>query len=56
MATNFKSLLPVIDISPLVVKCDDSNMAEDADVAKVVRKLDKACRDAGFLQIADQLF
>ncbi|EFH52239.1 hypothetical protein ARALYDRAFT_348065 [Arabidopsis lyrata subsp. lyrata] len=51
MATNFKSLLPVIDISPLVVKCDDSNMAEDADVAKVVRKLDKACRDAGFFYV-----
>ncbi|CAA0385314.1 unnamed protein product [Arabidopsis thaliana] len=88
MATNFKSLLPVIgtdetlnslfsanvaliikvfilnlketkmhetmvfvDISPLVVKCDDANMAEDAGVAEVVGKLDRACRDAGFFYV-----
>ncbi|VVB03895.1 unnamed protein product [Arabis nemorensis] len=60
MATDFKSLLPVIgiqhkyhshnqNISPLLVKCDDFDMMEDAGVAEVVRKLDRACRDVGFL-------
>ncbi|EOA25663.1 hypothetical protein CARUB_v10019014mg [Capsella rubella] len=51
MATNFKSVLPVIDISPLVVKCDDPNMADDACVAEVVRKLDSACREVGFFYV-----
>ncbi|CAA7055973.1 unnamed protein product [Microthlaspi erraticum] len=51
MATDFKSLLPVIDISPLLVKCDDSHMMEDAAVAEVVEKLDRACRDVGFFYL-----
>ncbi|KAF8104890.1 hypothetical protein N665_0166s0071 [Sinapis alba] len=51
MATNFKSHLPIIDISPLLVKCDDSDMMEDAGVAEVVGKLDRACRDVGFFYV-----
>ncbi|CAA7055902.1 unnamed protein product [Microthlaspi erraticum] len=50
MATDFKSL-PVIDISPLLLKCDDPDMAEDTGVLEVVRQLDKACRDAGFFYV-----
>ncbi|XP_010515383.1 PREDICTED: probable 2-oxoglutarate-dependent dioxygenase At3g49630 isoform X3 [Camelina sativa] len=50
MATDFKSL-PVIDISPLLLKCDDPDMAEDAGVTEVVRQLDRACRDAGFFYV-----
>ncbi|KFK33444.1 hypothetical protein AALP_AA5G014900, partial [Arabis alpina] len=51
MATDFKSLLPIIDISPLLAKCDDSHMMEDAGVAEVVGKLDRACRDVGFFYV-----
>ncbi|KAL1195058.1 putative 2-oxoglutarate-dependent dioxygenase [Cardamine amara subsp. amara] len=51
MTTDFKSQLPIIDISPLLVKCDDSDMAEDAGVAEVVGKLDRACRDVGFFYV-----
>ncbi|KAG2329453.1 hypothetical protein Bca4012_020983 [Brassica carinata] len=50
MATDFKSL-PVIDISPLLLKCDDPDMAEDPGVIQVVRQLDRACRDAGFFYV-----
>ncbi|CAA0385437.1 unnamed protein product [Arabidopsis thaliana] len=50
MATDFKSL-PVIDISRLLLKCDDPDMAEDVGVAEVVQQLDKACRDAGFFYV-----
>ncbi|XP_018515364.1 probable 2-oxoglutarate-dependent dioxygenase At3g49630 isoform X7 [Brassica rapa] len=56
MATNFKPHLPIIDISPLLVKCaackcDDPDMMDDTGVAKVVRKLDRACRDVGFFYV-----
>ncbi|KAG7633827.1 Oxoglutarate/iron-dependent dioxygenase, partial [Arabidopsis suecica] len=51
MVTDFKSLLPVIDISPLLAKCDDFDMAEDAGVVEVVGKLDRACRDVGFFYV-----
>ncbi|KAG2329509.1 hypothetical protein Bca52824_000689 [Brassica carinata] len=51
MATNFKSHLPIIDIGPLLVKCDDSDMMDDTGVAEVVRKLDRACRDVGFFYV-----
>ncbi|XP_010550355.1 PREDICTED: probable 2-oxoglutarate-dependent dioxygenase At3g49630 [Tarenaya hassleriana] len=50
MATDFKSL-PVIDVGPLLDKCDDPDMAEDAGVAEVVRQLHRACRDAGFFYV-----
>ncbi|KAK6151210.1 hypothetical protein DH2020_016142 [Rehmannia glutinosa] len=50
MATDFKSI-PLIDISPLVEKWDDPNMAQDKGVAEVVRKLDQACREAGFFYV-----
>ncbi|KAF3575059.1 hypothetical protein F2Q69_00061452 [Brassica cretica] len=50
MATDFKSL-PVIDISPLLLKCDDPDMAEDPGVIQVVKQLDRACRDAGFFYV-----
>lgn len=39
------------DISPLVAKSDDENMAEDEGVCEVVRQLDKACREAGFFYV-----
>lgn len=39
------------DISPLVAKCDDPNVAQDKDVAEVVRLLDQACREAGFFYV-----
>ncbi|KAJ9564046.1 hypothetical protein OSB04_000012 [Centaurea solstitialis] len=39
------------DISPLVAKCDDPDVAEDKDVAEVVRLLDQACREAGFFYV-----
>ncbi|KAK6151197.1 hypothetical protein DH2020_016129 [Rehmannia glutinosa] len=50
MATDFKSI-PLIDISPLVEKWDDPNMAQDKGVVEVVRKLDQACREAGFFYV-----
>ncbi|KAA8547131.1 hypothetical protein F0562_003560 [Nyssa sinensis] len=50
MATDFKSI-PLIDISPLLAKWDDLNMAEDEGVAEVVSKLDRACREAGFFYV-----
>ncbi|KAL6966028.1 hypothetical protein U1Q18_045504 [Sarracenia purpurea var. burkii] len=50
MATIFKSI-PIIDISPLLAKCGDPNMAEDQGVAEVVRQLDRACREAGFFYV-----
>ncbi|KAM7520440.1 hypothetical protein LguiB_019402 [Lonicera macranthoides] len=50
MATDFKSI-PLIDISPLVAKWDDPNMAEDKGVAGVIRQLDQACREAGFFYV-----
>ncbi|XAR57770.1 Aminocyclopropanecarboxylate oxidase [Bertholletia excelsa] len=50
MATDFKSI-PLIDISPLVAKWDDPNMAHDQAVDEVVRQIDKACREAGFFYV-----
>nr|XP_043606313.1 probable 2-oxoglutarate-dependent dioxygenase At3g50210 isoform X2 [Erigeron canadensis] len=50
MSTDFQSI-PLIDISPLVAKCDDPNVAEYNDVAQVVRHLDQACREAGFFYV-----
>lgn len=50
MATDFKSI-PIIDVSPLIAKSDDPNMAEDAGVRQVVELLDKACREAGFFYL-----
>ncbi|KFK23625.1 hypothetical protein AALP_AAs58509U000100, partial [Arabis alpina] len=38
-------------ISPLLLKCDGSDMMEDAGMAEVVRKLDQACRDIGFFYV-----
>ncbi|KAL1824281.1 hypothetical protein DCAR_0312338 [Daucus carota subsp. sativus] len=50
MSTDFQSI-PLIDISPLVEKWDDSNMTQDDGVMEVVRQLDKACREAGFFYV-----
>ncbi|XP_057969144.1 probable 2-oxoglutarate-dependent dioxygenase At3g50210 isoform X2 [Malania oleifera] len=47
MATDFQSI-PIIDVGPLLTKCDDPKMAEDPGVSEVVRQLDQACREAGF--------
>ncbi|KAE8673987.1 putative 2-oxoglutarate-dependent dioxygenase [Hibiscus syriacus] len=48
MATDFKSI-PIIDIAPLLAKCDDPKMAQDPGVCEVVKQLEKACREAGFI-------
>ncbi|PIA56577.1 hypothetical protein AQUCO_00700727v1 [Aquilegia coerulea] len=50
MASDFKSI-PVIDISGLLVKCNDPNMAKDEGVCHVVKQLDKACKEAGFFYV-----
>ncbi|PIN01119.1 Iron/ascorbate family oxidoreductase [Handroanthus impetiginosus] len=50
MATNFQSI-PLIDISPLVEKWNDPNMAQDEGVAEVVQQLAQACREAGFFYV-----
>ncbi|XP_024036788.1 probable 2-oxoglutarate-dependent dioxygenase At3g50210 isoform X1 [Citrus clementina] len=50
MATDFKSI-PIIDVSPLVAKCEDPKMAEDPGVSQVVKQLDKACKEAGFFYV-----
>ncbi|KAJ6419844.1 hypothetical protein OIU84_029880 [Salix udensis] len=50
MATDFKSI-PIIDISPLVAKCDDPKRVQDPDVLEVVGQLDQACREAGFFYV-----
>lgn len=39
------------DISPLVEKIDDPNMANDKDLLQVVRMLDDACREVGFFYV-----
>ncbi|XP_048502233.1 probable 2-oxoglutarate-dependent dioxygenase At3g50210 isoform X2 [Beta vulgaris subsp. vulgaris] len=49
-ATDFRNI-PVIDISALVRKSDDTNMAGDDGVREVVRELDKACRQIGFFYV-----
>ncbi|XP_028764127.1 probable 2-oxoglutarate-dependent dioxygenase At3g50210 isoform X2 [Neltuma alba] len=46
MATDFSSI-PIIDISALIAKSDDPNIAEDPAVSEVVRQLDQACREKG---------
>ncbi|KAF8410105.1 hypothetical protein HHK36_002627 [Tetracentron sinense] len=50
MATDFK-FIPIIDISPLLAKCNDPKMDEDQGVSKVVKQLDQACREAGFFYV-----
>ncbi|XP_050205935.1 probable 2-oxoglutarate-dependent dioxygenase At3g50210 isoform X2 [Mercurialis annua] len=50
MSTDFKSI-PIIDVSPLVAKFDDPNMAQDPIVCEVVKQLDQACREAGFFYV-----
>ncbi|KAF4364675.1 hypothetical protein G4B88_028598 [Cannabis sativa] len=50
MATDFKSI-PIIDISPLLAKCDDPKMAEDPGVSEVVKQLNQACKEAGFFYV-----
>ncbi|XP_021802362.1 probable 2-oxoglutarate-dependent dioxygenase At3g50210 [Prunus avium] len=50
MATDFKSI-PIIDIGPLLAKCDDPKMGQDSGVAQVVKQLDQACKEAGFFYV-----
>lgn len=50
MATDFKSI-PIIDIGPLLAKCDDPKMGQDPGVAQVVKQLDQACKEAGFFYV-----
>ncbi|KAF5195157.1 2-oxoglutarate (2OG) and Fe(II)-dependent oxygenase superfamily protein, partial [Thalictrum thalictroides] len=49
-ASEFKSI-PIIDISGLLVKCNDPNMIKDEGVWEVVKQLDKACKEAGFFYV-----
>lgn len=39
------------DVSPLLARWDDPNMAEDPGVSQVIRQLDQACREAGFFYV-----
>uniref|UniRef100_A0A803NQD1 Non-haem dioxygenase N-terminal domain-containing protein n=1 Tax=Cannabis sativa TaxID=3483 RepID=A0A803NQD1_CANSA len=50
MCSNFKSI-PMIDVSPLLAKCDDPKMGEDGGVIEVVRQLNQACTQAGFFYV-----
>ncbi|XP_050205932.1 probable 2-oxoglutarate-dependent dioxygenase At3g50210 [Mercurialis annua] len=50
MCTDFKSL-PIIDVSSLLAKCDDPDMASDPTVCEVVKQLDQACREVGFFYV-----
>ncbi|KAJ8770782.1 hypothetical protein K2173_021429 [Erythroxylum novogranatense] len=50
MATDFKTI-PIIDISSLLARCEDPNMAQDPGVCEVVKQLDQACREAGFFYV-----
>jgi isopenicillin N synthase-like dioxygenase len=50
MAAAFKSL-PIIDISSLLAKIDDSKAEDDLGVCKVVKQLDRACRESGFFYV-----
>ncbi|CAN4079704.1 unnamed protein product [Withania somnifera] len=50
MATDYK-FIPLIDVSPLLDKWDHLNIAQDEDVAQIVRQLDQACREAGFFYV-----
>ncbi|KAF3795846.1 putative flavonol synthase 6 [Nymphaea thermarum] len=50
MATDFGSI-PIIDVGPLLEKCEDPRMGEDAGVLEVVRQLDKAGREDGIFYV-----
>ncbi|KAL6642982.1 hypothetical protein ACP70R_021163 [Stipagrostis hirtigluma subsp. patula] len=50
MGSGFTAI-PLIDISPLVEKIDDPNMANDNDLLQVVRMLDQACREGAFCYV-----
>ncbi|XP_068656360.1 2-oxoglutarate-dependent dioxygenase 33 isoform X2 [Aristolochia californica] len=50
MATDFKSL-PIIDVRPLLDRCNDPTMVEDKGVIEVVKMLDRACRETGFFYV-----
>ncbi|KAI3778186.1 hypothetical protein L2E82_07276 [Cichorium intybus] len=41
-------------ISPLVANCDDPNVADNKEVAEVVKLLDQACREAGLFYVGYQ--
>lgn len=51
MPTFFLPAYIFIDISPLLEKWDDPNLIQDEGVADVVKKLDQACREAGFFYV-----
>lgn len=50
MGSDFQTI-PIIDIGPFLDKFNDPKMAEDEEVLKVVRKLDEACKEAGFFYL-----
>ncbi|OVA15884.1 Oxoglutarate/iron-dependent dioxygenase [Macleaya cordata] len=50
MATDFKSI-PIIDISPLLCKCNDPKVVEDSEVSEVVKQLLLACKESGFFYV-----
>ncbi|XP_031478765.1 probable 2-oxoglutarate-dependent dioxygenase At3g50210 [Nymphaea colorata] len=43
--------IPIIDVGPLLEKCEDPRMGEDAGVLEVVRQLDKAGRGDGIFYV-----
>ncbi|XP_049933100.1 probable 2-oxoglutarate-dependent dioxygenase At3g50210 isoform X2 [Nymphaea colorata] len=43
--------IPIIDVRPLLEKCEDPRMGEDAGVLEVVRQLDKAGRGDGIFYV-----
>ncbi|KMZ72204.1 2-oxoglutarate (2OG) and Fe(II)-dependent oxygenase superfamilyprotein [Zostera marina] len=51
MTTDDLMTIPVIDIAPLLAKCDDPNIADDKDLLEVVAVLDQACREVGFFYV-----
>ncbi|PKA65840.1 S-norcoclaurine synthase 1 [Apostasia shenzhenica] len=50
MGSDFQAI-PIIDVGPLMDKCDDPKMVENQGVLKVVRELDEACRETGFFYV-----
>ncbi|KAG0473964.1 hypothetical protein HPP92_015821 [Vanilla planifolia] len=50
MGSDFQAI-PIIDVGPLLSKCDNPSMFEDRGVLKVVRQLDEACRETGFFYV-----
>ncbi|KMZ72203.1 2-oxoglutarate (2OG) and Fe(II)-dependent oxygenase superfamilyprotein [Zostera marina] len=51
MVTSNFTTIPIIDVAPLLAKCDDPNGTDDKDLLEVVAMLDEACRGVGFFYL-----